>query len=269
MEIWQCILTGNDCYKAGKTILPVGIVVHSTGANNKRLCRYVQPDDGLLGKNTNKNDWNRPGITKCVHAFIGVDQFGEVRVYQTLPWNRRPWGCGTGSKGTYNGSYIQFEICEDALQDESYFQKAFEAAAELCAFLMALYPSIKIENVVSHNESHKRGYASGHIDCDHWLARFGKDMNWFRSLVMEKKGLPAKTNAPIPSTSKFPYKVRVIVSDLNVRDQPGVDNKVNTVIHINEVYTIIEEEAVGKAIWGRLKSGAGWINVGKAYVKGV
>ena len=52
MELKKCILTKNNCYKKGQKINPKGIVVHSTGANNPNLKRYVQPDDGLLGKNT-------------------------------------------------------------------------------------------------------------------------------------------------------------------------------------------------------------------------
>lgn len=44
-------------------------MVHSTGANNPNLRRYVQPDDGVLGVNSNQNDWNRPGLEVCVHAF--------------------------------------------------------------------------------------------------------------------------------------------------------------------------------------------------------
>jgi toxin secretion/phage lysis holin len=52
------LLTNNDCYKAGKTITPKGIMVHSTGANNPNLKRYVGPDDGLLGVNQYGNHWN-------------------------------------------------------------------------------------------------------------------------------------------------------------------------------------------------------------------
>ena len=35
---------------------PCGVMVHSTGANNPYLRRYVQPDDGELGKNRYDND---------------------------------------------------------------------------------------------------------------------------------------------------------------------------------------------------------------------
>ncbi len=186
MEIKKCILTKSDCYKRGRKITPVGIVVHSTGAINPNLKRYVQPDDGILGKNIYNNDWNRSGVGKCVHAFIGKDKLGEVRCYQTLPWNYRPDGCGAGSRGSYNNGYIQFEICEDDLTDKEYFSIAFEKAIELCKYLIIKYPTIKLENVVSHKEAHNRGYASNHGDCDYWLKTYGKDMDWFRSQVASK-----------------------------------------------------------------------------------
>ena len=51
MNLHKLILTNNACYKAGRTITPKGIMVHSTGANNSNLKRYVGPDDGMLGKN--------------------------------------------------------------------------------------------------------------------------------------------------------------------------------------------------------------------------
>lgn len=41
MKLIKCILTNNDCYKAGKTIKPKGVMVHSTGANNTNIRRYV------------------------------------------------------------------------------------------------------------------------------------------------------------------------------------------------------------------------------------
>lgn len=182
MDLRKCFLTQNDCYKEARTIKPVGIVVHSTGANNKTLKRYVQPDDGILGVNKYKNDWNHPGINKCVNAFIGCNSLGTVSVYQTLPWTMRPWGCGSGINGSYNNSHIQFEICEDALNDETYFKEAFKAAAELCAYLCKEYSILPI-HIVSHHEAYEKGYASGHADCDHWLKKFGKNMDWFREQV--------------------------------------------------------------------------------------
>lgn len=217
LEIRQCLLTNNNCYKQGRTITPKGIVVHSTGANNPSLKRYVQPDDGILGTNPYNNHWNRSGLSKCVHAFIGKDENGDVRIYQTLPWNFRCWGCGSGSKGSYNNSFIQFEICEDSLTDVNYFNKAFKLAIELCAYLAKQY-NIPVENIVSHNEANKLGYASNHSDCDHWLKRFGKDMDWFREQVGLRNGV---TVAAQSSTRAYLMKgdkgdaVKILQENLN------------------------------------------------------
>lgn len=212
-EIRQCILTNNDCYKENRKITPKGIVVHSTGANNTTLRRYLAPDDGIIGKNAYNNHWNRSGTGACVHAFIGTDKYNVVRCYQTLPFTMRPWGCGAGSKGSYNNSHIQFEICEDALNNEKYFNEAMKCAIEFCAYLVKAY-KIDISNIVSHHEAYLLGYGSGHADCDHWLKRFGKDMNWFRAqvkLAVEKGEIDVTVPTPVkpeePVTQDVVYTV--------------------------------------------------------------
>ena len=185
MEINKCLLTNNSCYKKASKMVPKGIVVHSTGSNNPYLKRYVQPDDGILGKNQYNNDWNRSGLNSCVNAFIGKDKSGVVRCYQTLPFNYMPWGCASGKKGSYNHTHIQFEICEDALKDEKYFNEAFGVAIAFCAYLCDKY-NLSVDSIVSHHEAHLKGYASNHGDCDHWLKKFNKNMDWFRDEVKAK-----------------------------------------------------------------------------------
>lgn len=267
VEIKKILLTNNDCYKANVRIVPSGIIVHSTGANNKTLKRYIAPNDGIIGHNKYNNHWNRSGVSKCVHAFIGVDDSGKVRIYQTLPFDFRCWGCGKGKSGTYNDYYIQFEICEDALKDENYFNEAFSAAADLCAYLIRLYPNININNVISHKEANLRGMASNHADCDHWLAKFGKNMDWLRDLVSARLAGSAanlettKPEAAEPEATKFPYRVKVNTLVLNVRAGAGTAYKKTTAVKINEVYTIVDEKMNGSTKWGKLKSGAGWISL--------
>lgn len=182
-EIIRHYQTANPCYKAGRLIKPSGIVVHSTGANNPYIKRYVGPDDGILGKNQNNNHWNRANATKCMHAFIGKVADGSLKVYQTLPWNYRCWGVGSGSKGSYNASHIQFEICEDGLNNEAYYKAAFALAAHLCAYLCNEY-GIKPENVVGHYEAHAAGYGSNHSDPRNWQRKFGGSMEQFRADVI-------------------------------------------------------------------------------------
>jgi len=199
MDLYQCILTKNDCYKKHTPMTPKGIVVHSTGANNPYLKRYVQPDDGILGKNQYQNDWNRSGIKKCVHAFIGKDKNGNVKCYKTLPFDVACWGVGGGKKGSYNYNptgHIQFEVCEDNLKDEKYFNECFNLAAEFCAYLCKEY-KLSVNSIVGHHEAYLLGYGSNHGDPDAWMKKFGKDMAWFRKLVESKMGgepAPKPTN---------------------------------------------------------------------------
>lgn len=181
MQLIECLLTKNDCYKAGRTIIPQGIVVHSTGANNPNVNRYVPLENG------SSMHWNKPGIKKCVHAFVGYLPDKTIGTCQTLPWNARGWHVGAGKKGSYNNTHISFEICEDNLRNKDYFEKVFQEAAELCVYLCKLYnldPG-KDGVIVSHHESYLRGYGGNHADCDHWLKIYNQTMDDFRNRVKE------------------------------------------------------------------------------------
>lgn len=188
LNIKQWLATENDCYKAGKQIKPKGVMVHSTGANNPWLRRYVGPDDGLLGVNQYGNHWNRSGLSVCVHAFIGKLEDGTVATYQTLPWTMRGWHCGRSG----NDTHISFEICEDGLADEGYFRQTYQAAVELTAYLCHTYDLDPLAPgvVVDHAEGNDLGIASNHSDVGHWWSRFGVTMDDFRRDVdNEVKGL--------------------------------------------------------------------------------
>ena len=180
MKINKLFLTNNDCYKAGKKISVKGIMVHSTGANNPWLKRYLH-DDGKIGKNQYGNHWNtaRPGgIQVCVHGFIGKLADGSVATYQTLPWNHRGWHAG----GSANNTHIGFEICEDGLNDSAYFNAVYKEAVELCAFLCKEY-GLTEKDVICHSEGYKKGIASNHGDVMHWFPKHGKSMDTFRAEV--------------------------------------------------------------------------------------
>lgn len=187
MDIHNQLLTENDCYKEGRYIKPSGIMVHSTGANNPKLSRYL-PGDDLIGYNVNGNHWNQGGLDVCVHAFIGKDLNGNIQIYETLPWTMRGWHCG----GSGNSTHISFEICEDGLTDSSYFDSAYDAAVFLSAFLCRKF-NIPAEKVICHSEGAALGIASSHADVMHWFPKFGKTMDTFRDAV--KAEITSQSNA--------------------------------------------------------------------------
>ena len=200
MNLNKLILTENACYKAGRKITVKGIMVHSTGANNPWLKRYVGPDDGKLGKNQYNNHWNtyHPGGREvCVHGFIGKLADGTVATYQTLPWDHRGWHAG----GSANNTHIGFEICEDDLTDGAYFAKVYKEAVELCAYLCRQY-GLTEKNIICHSEGYKQGVASNHGDVMHWFPKHGKSMDTFRAAV--KALLDAETEKDEPAREEAP-----------------------------------------------------------------
>ena len=334
MDIIKAIASNNLCFKNGQKMVPQGIVVHSTGANNPELRRYVNAPE-KVGKNQYDNHWDRAmpeGRKVCVHAFIGYDKNRQIKVAEILPLDICCWGVGRGSKGSYNyePSYIQFEICEDNRAKKTYYEEVFAVAAEYCAYLCEKF-DIPINKIISHREAYIQGYGSNHGDPDYWMKNFGEDMDSFRKRVQKiiskeneinvfcdgdlvsiksnaryyngknvpewvKKerwyirGTPIKdrvvidlnedrTNSicsPISSeflskvqskekttdTHQIPYLVKVTATALNIRENAGTNYKITGRITDKGVYTIIDEkQGRGASMWGKLKSGIGWISL--------
>ncbi len=198
----QCIMTNSTCYKGTGKMQVKGILWHSTGANNPTLKRYVQPSSNdknytqlmnMLGKNQYNNDWNHIYLQAGVNAFIGKLNNGTVTTVQTLPWDYRPWGCGSGPKGSCNNGWIQFEICEDGLNDANYFNLIYREACELTAFLCKKYNidpkgtvivnGVKVPTILCHKDSNTLGFGTAHADVLHWFPKFGKNMTTVRNDV--------------------------------------------------------------------------------------
>jgi N-acetyl-anhydromuramyl-L-alanine amidase AmpD len=161
MKLVTKFMTKNDCYKAGRKIRVKGIMVHSTATPGVMAAEWY-------------DRWNKPNISKCVHAFLD-DEY----VYQYLPWNHRAWHAG----GAANGTHVAFEICEpENLNDKEYFNKAYANAVELCVMLCKKF-NLDENDIIDHSEGARRGIASNHGDVRHWFPKHGKSMNTFREDV--------------------------------------------------------------------------------------
>lgn len=190
-----CMQTTSTCYRGTRTMQVKGVLWHSTGANNPNLRRYVQPSDNdmerakllqIIGKNTNGNDWNHIERQAGLNAWVGKLADGSVAAVQTMPWNYRPWGCGSGKRGSCNNGWIQFEICEDSLADRTYFEAAYKEAVELTAWICdlygldpmgkELYQGVNVPVILCHQDSYKLSLGSNHGDIYHWFDRYGKTM---------------------------------------------------------------------------------------------
>ncbi len=203
MEIVQSILTGNDCYKVRLKNQLKGLMLHSVGCPQPCAKVFIQ-------------QWNRPGVKKAVHAFID----GKTgTVYQTLPWEHRGWHCGTfrdaqNKLHTANSTHIGVEMCEpeciDYISGASFLcydrnkalevvNRTYNSAVELFASLCRKYDLDPLADgvIISHNEGHARGIASGHKDPEHlWEGlQSGHTMDGFRHDV--KNALDRMTSASV------------------------------------------------------------------------
>lgn len=229
-----CMMTQSTCYKGTSTMTPKGVLWHSTGANNPTLKRYVQPDDNaankdelikIIGKNQYGNDWNHINRQAGLNCWIGKLADGTVTTVQTMPWNYKPWGCGSGSKGSCNNGWIQFEICEDGLTDKNYFDKVYKEACEITAYLCKMYNidpkgtvtvnGVKVPTILCHADSYDLKMGSNHGDVNHWFPKHGKSMETARNDVAEllAADAPAATITPTtptvtPVTTTEMYRVR-------------------------------------------------------------
>lgn len=198
----RCMLTHSTCYQGTRPMKVLGVLWHSTGANNPYLWRYVQPYEtdpdyaekiALLGKNNYRTDYNHKTVQAGLNAFVGKLPDGTVAAVQTMPWDYAPWGCGSGPRGSCNSGWIQFEICEDGLDDPVYFEKAYREAVELTAFLCkrfrltprgsVVFGGVSVPVILCHQDSYRLGLGSNHGDVLHWLPKFGKSMEDVRNDV--------------------------------------------------------------------------------------
>ena len=207
-----CMMTQSTCYKGTRKFTPKGVLWHSTGANNPTLKRYVQPDDNasnkaellaLIGKNAYANDWNHIEREAGLNFWIGKLADGTVAAVQTMPWDYRPWGCGSGSKGSCNNTHIQFEICEDGLNDKSYWEAVYKEACEMTAYLCKMYGidpkgttvcnGVTVPTIIDHTGSHALGLGSNHGDIQHWSRKYGVTMDTVRKDVAALLGSDSST----------------------------------------------------------------------------
>lgn len=209
LTFYQQLATNNPCYKKnGDRSKTTHLILHSTGANNPNLKRYVTPDDGYLGENPNNNGWNNSKSDTLVHGVIGKNKNGVVEAYQIAPWGKLVWGCGSGSKGSGNSFAIQVEMCEDQTLGNNYAKEVYNVAVKLFAHLCKIY-DIPPENIWSHSEAHAKGYASNHGDPEHWwkAKNTGLTMDGFRKDVKCLLNNETKTETTTNNTIKYRIQV--------------------------------------------------------------
>lgn len=241
MRLIECYMRQSTWYKGAKNGTPKGVLWHSTGANNPTIKRYVQPDDNaadrdamiaLIGKNQYGNDWNHIERSAGVHAWIGKLADGSIATVEAGPHNKKAWGCGDKAANLKNGwslneTHLQFEICEDGLNDKAYFEKTYQEASEYTAYLCTKYGwnplgtfthnGEEIPVITDHAGSHAIGHGGNHGDVGHWYRKYlGNDyLNEIRKNV---KRIMDANSAPETPKEEVKPSTPSISTSFNVGD---------------------------------------------------
>lgn len=264
LKIIDKIATKNPCYKAGNTITPKGGMLHSVGC--------PQPDPGVFA-----SIWDNANAKVCVHAVVGKDG----TVCQLLPFNRRAWHCGSGSKGSGNNMLISLEMTEPAtikytaganwieLADGSgtkaHVLSTYKHAVEFFAQMAKTYgfDPLNSDCLMSHNEGNRKGIASNHGDVEHIWSKYGLSMDQFRKDVKEAMSGAPVDFGEVTENSTAIQKVNLLAGTviviypgddgLNVRTEPSFGNNVECVVRKGESFTVTGISADEK--WYRISSG--------------
>ena len=175
--------TSNGAYQAGRKINPQGCVNHSVGC--------AQPSVDVFFNLMNKSSagWG-------VNALVGDFHKGDGRILVVLPLDARPWGCGSGSKGSWNNTKVQWEVCEpaghtyaggtmiayDVAKNQVYFNRMWKMLVAWNVYLVKKF-GYDINGISDHAESYRAGYGSNHSDMGQWLPKHGKSMDALRQEV--------------------------------------------------------------------------------------
>ena len=270
MKIVKAYMKNSPLYRAGTTIKPQGVFIHSVGCPQPKAQPFI-------------NAMNKATANKGVHAFIEPD--GDV--YQTLPVNFskktaiKNWHAGSGKKGSSNAKWIGIELTEpstikytsgtsfkdlDPAKTKAHIANTYKYAVEYVAYLCKGFgwDPMKDGVILSHHEGYVRGYATNHGDVEHIWSKYGYTMAKFRKDVKAKMG---KTTTSTATKSKG-TKYKVISSDgLNIRAGAGTNTK--KVGALAKGTTVTVTKVSDNKNWGYVASKKGWICISSKYVKKV
>ena len=248
----------------------IGITVHNTDWIN--VAKNTTPAEQYTRAtvNGNMNDVR-------VHYYVD-----NVCAWQNLPLTLSGWHAADGN-GNGNRKTIAIEcIMSSAYNDKD--KKSEDNCARLVAALLKKY-NLDINHLYTHTHwLNVRDGKKGSVDylntakhpykmcpvyiLPHWQTFKDKVEKYLNDL--KKSNTTINTNTTVSNTTNnYLYRVKVLNDCLNIRKEPDINSKIVGQITNHSIYTIIEEKSNNGVVWGKLKSGAGWISTHPKYVKKV
>lgn len=196
---------------------------------------------------------------------IGTD--GKVAL--CVEEKNRSW-CSSSSSNDQRA--VTIECASDTAEPYAMNSKVYDSLVELCIDICKRNGKTKLlwlgDNDKTLNYSPKSDEMV--LTVHRWFANKSCPGNWLyaklgdlaQTVTASLSGTQT-TESQLAKSTTDSYKVKVSISDLNIRKGPGTNYAKTGKYTGKGVFTIVETKS-GKgstAGWGRLKSGAGWISL--------
>lgn len=201
------------------------------------------------------------GDLKDVRVHYYVDENGA---WQNLELDSTSWHAAD-DEGDGNTKTISIETIMDSSTEPNDLA-ARDNAARLAAYI--LYSNgLDENNLYTHTHwLNVRDGIEGSTDYLNVLPNPYKYCpefilpNWFDFKALVASHIDELKNGG--STGFFrPFSVEITTGTLNVRSNPGINNPITARVFGGEIYKIIDTKIINNIKWGKLNSGAGWINL--------
>ena len=228
MRIDRSLISNTNTYSEND---PKCIVVHNTD-------NFAAGADALAHARAQYN-----GNFQNMSAHYYVDD-GDT-AYQAAPHSRGCWhgAVNYGGNNRYgrfgNRSSIGVEMCVQAGYN---YEKAFQNTVAVVKEIMR-ETGIPASRVYRHYDICSKHCPSQIIERGDWER--------FKSLISDAASVEQ------PESGKYEPGIYKVNTDLNIREQPNADSRRVGTIKDRGSYTVTE---IQNGSWGRLLSGAGWIN---------
>ena len=205
---------------------------------------------------------------------IGVD--GRVAMY--VEEKNRSWCSGgkdkngkiiyvNGVSGAMNDQRaVTIECASDASEPYAFKDVVYNRLIDLCVDICQRYGKTKLLWIADKGQSvlYEPKVDEMVLSVHRWFANKSCPGNWLMARmddlaakVTERLGSEPVTPS-VDSLPSCPFKVQVLIDDLNIRTSPGMGNNLTGKHTGKGIFTIVETSDD----WGKLKSGAGWIFLG-------
>ena len=216
-------------------------------SSKQASCNYVVGYDGSIGLCVEEKDrsWCTGGYDKNGNPIRVNGISGKSNDYQA----------------------VTIEVACESKHPYAITEKAMAALIELCADICRRNGIKKLlwfgnKDLVGQpskqNMTVHRWFANKACPGDYIYQRLGD----IAAKVNAKLGAAGAAQVPAAPVSKVPYTVRITATDLRIRKGPGTNTDIVQKAIAPGVYTIVSE-ATGKGatLWGKLKSGLGWVSL--------